>query len=79
MLQGSSRPESRQMRLGSVNVQSNMSVPCLAPATEPDSSLIPNSKTIYVVSFDASIQHPQLITISLSDLNESLFTAALSV
>ena len=37
MPQGTSRPESSHMRLGSGKLQWNMSIPCLAPATEPDS------------------------------------------
>jgi len=55
MLQGTSRPGSSHMRLGSAKPQSNMSIPCLVPTTEPDSSLILNAKPVELISFDPCI------------------------
>jgi hypothetical protein len=52
MPQGTSRPGSSRMKIGSGQLQSNIRIPCLAPASEPDSSLIQNAKPVELVSFD---------------------------
>jgi hypothetical protein len=52
MPQWTSRPGRSHMTLGSGKVQSNLSILCLAPAPEPDSSLIRNAKPVELVSFD---------------------------
>ena len=51
MLQGTSRPGSGHIRLGSRKPQSNMTICSLAPAAELDSSLIQNVKPVELVSF----------------------------
>ena len=43
---GTSQAGSSHMRLGSGKPQSNMSIPCGAPAMELDSSLIQNPKPV---------------------------------
>jgi hypothetical protein len=55
MPQGTSRPGSSHIRLGSEKSQSNMSILCLVPAAEPDSSPIQNVKPVELVSFVCSI------------------------
>jgi len=51
MPQGTSRPESSHVRIGSVKPQSNLSIPSGAPATKPDSSTLLKAKLVKPVSF----------------------------
>jgi len=62
-LQGTSRPGSSHMRLGSGKPKSDTSIPSLAPATEVDSLPMLNAKPIEPVSIYPCIKPPQLITI----------------
>jgi len=50
MPHGTSRPGSTHISLCSGKLQSNMSIPGLAPAVEPDPSLIQNTKPVDLVS-----------------------------
>jgi len=49
--QGTSRPGSSQIRLGSVKPQSQSSIPSGEPAAEPDSSMLLKAKPVEPVSF----------------------------
>jgi len=62
MPQGTSRPGSSHMRLGSGKPQLNTSIPGLAPTTEPDSLLTQNGKPVELESFNPCISPPQRIT-----------------
>jgi len=55
MPQGTSRPGSSHMRLGCGKTQSNMSIPCSAPATEQDPSTFQNAKPVKLLRFDPCI------------------------
>jgi len=74
-----SRPGSSHMRLGTGKPQSNTSRYGLAPATEPDSSLIQNAKPVELVTLYPCIEPLQQITISISDSNEDMVTAPVSL
>jgi hypothetical protein len=50
-LQGTSRPGSSHIRLGSVMPQSKSSIPSGEPAAEPDSSMLLKAKPVEPVSF----------------------------
>jgi len=63
MLQGTFRPGSSDIRLGSGEPQSNMSIFGLPTAAKPHSSLIQNAKPVELVSFYPCIYPNQLITI----------------
>ena len=78
MPQGTSRPGCSHMWLGPGKPQSNMSIPCLVPATEPDSSLVQIGQPVELVSFDLCICGPQQITIYISDSDEEMVTAPAS-
>jgi len=78
MLQGTFRPGSSHMWLGSGKPQSNRSRPCLASATQPDSSLIQNAKPVELIHFNHCIEPPQLFTIWISDLSEEMVMAPVS-
>jgi len=51
MPQGTSRPGSRHIRLGWVKLQLNMSLFCVEPTTESDTSPLQNAKPVQSVSF----------------------------
>jgi len=51
------------MRLGSGKLHWNMSILCLVPTAELDSSLIWYMKRIELVSFDPGVNSAQLMTI----------------
>jgi hypothetical protein len=78
MPQGTARPGSSHMWLGPGKPQSTMSIPCLVPATEPDSSLIQIGQPVELVSFDPCICGPRQITIYISDSDEEMVTAPAS-
>jgi hypothetical protein len=63
MLQGTSRPGSSQMRLGSGKPKSDTRIPGLVPAMKVDSSPMPNAKPIELVRIYPCLKPPQLITI----------------
>ena len=63
MPQGTSRPGSSHIRLGSVKPLSNTSISGLAPAAKPDSSLIQKVNPVELISFYPCIYPPQLFTI----------------
>lgn len=75
MPQGTSQPGCIHIGLSSEKPQSNMCIPGLAPATEPQSYFIQNVKPIELVSFDRILQSPQPISIQKSDLNEVMVKA----
>jgi hypothetical protein len=56
--QGTSRPGSSHIRLGSVKPQSNSSIPSGKPAAEPDLSMLLKAKPVEPVSFDPCIWPP---------------------
>ena len=55
MPQGTSRPGSSHMRVGSGKPQWNMNIPCLVPSTELDSTPIQYATPVELVSFDPCI------------------------
>jgi len=60
MLQGTSRPGSSHIRLGSVKPQWNMSIPSLEPAKKPDSSMLLKGKPVEPVNFDPCVEPPAI-------------------
>jgi len=56
--QGTSRPRSSHIRLGSVKPQSKSSIPSGEPAAEPDSSMLLKAKPVEPVSFYPCIYPP---------------------
>ena len=56
--QGTSRPGSSHIRLGSVKPQSKSSIPSGEPAADPDSSTLLNAKPVEPVSFYPCIKPP---------------------
>jgi len=74
-LQGTSQPHTSDYRLESGKAQSNTSIPGLAPAAEPDSSLILNVKSVEHRIFCPCMMRPQLITIQKSDFDEDMVLA----
>jgi hypothetical protein len=79
ILQGTSRPGSTHMRVGSGMPQSDTCIPGLGPTTEVDSSPMVNAKPIEPVSIYPCTTPPQLITIWISDLDQEMVTAPASV
>jgi len=63
LLQGTSQPGCCLIRLGSGKPQSNVRIPRLAAAAEPDSTRIQKVKPVDLVSFYTCISTPQLIAI----------------
>jgi len=62
MPQGTTRPESCHMRLGSANPKLDTGIPGHTPAVEIDSSRLLKAKPIEPVSFYPCTMHPQPIT-----------------
>ena len=58
MPQGTSRQGSSRIRLGSVKLQLNISIPCLEPTAEPHSSRMLKAMSVEPVGFYRCIQPP---------------------
>lgn len=75
ILQGTSRPGSSHIRVGSWTPVSDSGIPVHSPATNSDSLSTQNVNPVEPISFYSSILPPQRITIWKSDSHDEMVAA----